>query len=274
MKIKKLTLKECNDTIDQINFLFKDVGKMNRCYDLIVKIKNELNEQKRNDLINVWYKSLQTIYVNEYNNGIAHRIRCSTFYKKRVNKTMKLNLFGYIKAINNRTWNNLINRRMKARDVLLTLDQILDRGTKTIKDEAISVSYLYLASIDGVFGKNLKDILIFDKLSNFEKINFSEIDRMKLNKIKECFDGINDSEYLFEGWDENIRNAIAHSSFWFDKKRKKIFFEDKVAGITKEKTVLELNDLLNKLTNIDILVFYYNQIFRLSHVISNFPNST
>jgi len=41
--------------------------------------------------------------------------------------------------------------QMEARDVLFTLDSILHQGAKTIKDEAVSVSYLYLASIDGVF---------------------------------------------------------------------------------------------------------------------------
>jgi len=42
---------------------------------------------------------------------------------------------------------------------------------------------------------------------------------MEIKDIKEYFKGVPKSSCLFEGYNNEIRNAIAHSSFWYNEKK-------------------------------------------------------
>ena len=53
----------------------------------------------------------------------------------------------------------------------------------------------------------------------------------------------------------------------YDEKKKKMIFEERKKGVSKEKTLDELLDMIVKLADIDQLVFYYNQIFRVNRCI-------
>lgn len=264
-KMKKLTLAEGNKFLDDIVFLFKKNG-MNDPATQISKIKKELNGEKDYQLLNAHFRVLQTSFVISYNTS-THRTLCSTFYKKRVNRTLKTNVSELNNVNLDISWAKMIQHRLKSRLTLFTLDKILKQGSETDEEKCVSLSYLYLASIDGLYGKNLKDIVIFDKLSNYKPVKFSEINKMKLHKIIEYFEGVSGSNCLFDGWDEDIRNAIAHSSFWYDKQKKKIIFEERKKGVIKEKNLDEIFEMIEKLADIDQLVFYYNQIFRVNKCI-------
>ena len=261
----KLTLSQGNATLDQVIRLLSEFN-FPRSSDEIVKIKKELNGTKNFSILNSTFKVLQTTFVTEYNTN-PHRILCSTFFKKRVNLTIKLNVQGLNGIRLDKTWANMIRYRIKSRDTLIKLDNILQNGSNTEEEKCISISYLYLASIDGVYGKNLKDIVIFDMLSKNEKVDFKKIERKKLSEIKEYFKNIEESECLFDGWNEEIRNAIAHSSFWYDSNKQKIIYEERRKNIINEKTREEVLEMIEKLSDIDELVFFYNQIFRIDKVI-------
>lgn len=209
---------------------------------------------------------MQTTLLVEYNTT-PHRILCGTFYKKRVNLTLKLNVSGLNDVHLDIMWAKMIMYRARARHVLMILDNILKRGSKTEEEKGISLSYLYLASIDGVYGKNLKDILIFDMLANCSKINYKQIERMKLDEIQKYFKKIPDSDCLFDGWDEDIRNAIAHSSFWYDAQNSKFIYEERRKNHIKTKTSQEILEMLAKLADLDELVLLYNQVFRINKII-------
>jgi hypothetical protein len=261
----KLTLSQGNATLDQCIQLFKQFN-LPKSSNEVLKIKNELNGTKNFKLLNSSFKVLQTTFITEYNTT-PHRIQCSTFFKKRVNVTVKINITGLSDIRLNTAWGNMIKHRFHARKVLLILDNVLKNGSQTEEEKSISVSYLYLASIDGVYGKNLKDILIFDMLSKNNTVNYQKIERMNLSDIKEYFKNIEKSTPLFEGWDENIRNAIAHSSFWYEPKKQKIIYEERRKNKIIEKTKDEVLQMIIKLSDIDELVFFYNQIFRIDRVI-------
>lgn len=264
-KMKKLTLAEGNKLLDDIVFLFQKNGMTSSAPE-VTKIKNELNGTKNYVSLNLSFKVLQTSFIVDYNTS-PHRILCSSFFQARVNRTLKTNTIGLNNIYLDFAWAQMIEYRNKSRMLLFTLDNVLKKGSKTNEDGCVSLSYLYLASIDGVYGKNLKDIVIFDKLANLQTVKSSTIISMKMKDIVTHFQTISGSDCLFDGWDEDVRNAIAHSSFWYDKKKKKMIFEERKKGITKEKTLDELLDMIVKLSDIDQLVFYYNQIFRVNRII-------
>jgi len=264
-KMKKLTLAEGNKLLDDIIFLFQKNGMASSAIE-VTKIKNELNGTKNYVSLNHSFKVLQTSFIVDYNTS-PHRILCSSFFKRRVNRTLKTNTAGLNNIHLDMMWAQMIEYRNKSRMLLFVLDNVLKKGSKTNEDRCVSLSYLYLASIDGVYGKNLKDIVIFDMLANLQAVKSSKIIKMKMNDIETYFQTISGSDCLFDGWDEDVRNAIAHSSFWYDKKKKKMIFEERKKGVTKEKTLNELLDMIIKLADIDQLVFYYNQIFRVNRII-------
>lgn len=266
-KIKKITLQEGNLILESIITLFNRF-KLTKSANQVLFIKEELNKEGNFEILNSAFKVLQTTFVVEYNTT-DHRILCSTFFKKRVNLTTKFNVSGLNDIRLDKSWAKMIQYRSKSRHVLLILDKILRDGSKSDEEKNISLSYLYLSSIDGVYGKNLKDVLIYDKLSKHESINYFEMERMNMGQIQKYFKKVNGADCLFDGWDEDIRNAIAHSSFWYDSKNSRIIFEERRRGCTKKKTQDELFQMLEKLSDIDELVFGYNQIFRLNKVITD-----
>lgn len=262
---KKLLLTEGDAILDQCHDLFSRQG-FPRSATEILKIKNELHQDKDFNMLTISFKILQTTFINEYS-VTPHRTLCSTFFKKRVNLTLKLNVRSLNRIFKNIGWAKMIEHRVKSRNVLFILDRVLRKGVKTDEEKSIGLSYLYLASIDGVYGKNLKDIVIFDILSKGKTVNFSEVENMKLKDIKDYFSNVQGSECLFDGWDENIRNAIAHSSFWINPENGKTVYEDRYSEVVKEKTFDEIFYMLQNLSDLDLLVFYYNQIHRINKVI-------
>ncbi|MHA7647347.1 hypothetical protein [Nitrosopumilus sp. S4] len=244
------------------------------CVKEIDTIDNILKTTNNFPILNSTFKVLQTTFILEYNHQnnnawIKHRTLLSKFYKKRIINTMKNNVSGLNNLHLNIKWGKLIKKRLDARKVNDSLQTMLEKGRDTNFDYAVAVSYLYLANIDGVYGRNLKDVVIWDKLSKGQNVDMEEIRKMKLtgqNGIIEYFDGIKDSEILFDGYDEHIRNAIAHSSFTVNKKMKITYMDRDI------KTEIQYDDLVGKwqnLTNLDELVFFYNQIEQVNRVISD-----
>jgi len=261
----KLTLSQGNAVLEQGIQLF---SKFNfpKSSNEILKIKNELNGTKNFQLLNSTFKVLQTTFVVEFNTN-KHRILCSSFFKKRVNITTKFNTTGLNDVRLDNSWAKMIGHRAKSRDVLFKLEKILRSGSHTEEENCISISYLYLASIDGVYGKNLKDILIFDILSKGGNVDYQKVERMKLSEIQKHFKNTKDSDCLFDGWDEDIRNSIAHSSFSYNPTKQKIIFEERYKNKVKEKSKIQVLKMIEKLSDLDELVFFYNQIFRINKVI-------
>lgn len=227
--------------------------------DLII---NELQNSKNFNNINLAFKILQTSFAVEYNRGKSHRIQVSDFYKKRFNRVVKTNARNFSEEELDKQWAKIIGQRGQSRKVIFALDKILKDGAKSDNDRAISISYLYLAMIDGIYGKNLKDIVIFETLSRYETPDLEKLRKMNMRRIIEFFEKVDNSECLFDGYDFNIRNAIAHSSFYYDEQKKIIHFEDRYENppVIKEKTIDELLDMAENLSDIDVLIFYYGEI--------------
>ena len=263
----KLTLKQSLERLDWSMQLFS-VQNLHKTANEIKKMKKEIQDKKNPVTLDYFFKVLQTTFVVEYN-STPHRIQCSNFFKKRYNAVKKINIKGLNKRTLNKNWLDSMNQRATARKAISTLDGILIKGMKSDSEKAIGISYDYLAHIDGMYGKDLKDVVIYDMLSNMESVNFNKIKKMGIQDIQCYFDGIRGSSCLFEGYNADIRNSIAHSSFWYDEKKKKIIFEERRKNHTHEKTLDDLFEMKEKLSDIEDLVFCYNEIQTIDKVVSD-----
>jgi len=209
----KLTLAQAIERLDWSIELFSVQNFHNTVIE-IKKMKKELQGKKNRILLDHTFRVLQTTFIVEYNTT-PHRIQCSDFFKRRFNTVMKINLKGLNNRTLNRNWLNSMEQRAKARKVILTLDGILIDGIKTDYDKAVGISYDYLTHIDGMYGKDLKDFVIFDMLSKLEPVDFNTIQKMNMRDIKDYFKGIPKSSCLFEGLNDEIRNCLKKYSKLF-----------------------------------------------------------
>lgn len=266
-RMGKLTLTQALERLDWSIALFS-IQNFHDSVIAIKEIKKELQGEQNFGMLNSTFRVLHTTFIVEYNTT-SHRILCSDFFKKRYITVKKININGLNKRTLNRNWLDSMEQREKARKVISTLDEILIDGMKTDYQKVVGISYDYLAHIDGMYGKYLKDFVIFDMLSKLEPVDYNKIKEMDIRDIKEYFKGIPGSSCLFEGWNDEIRNTIAHSSFWYDEKKKKIIFEERRKNRTHEKTFDELFEMKEKLEDIEDLVFFYNEIHTIDKVVSD-----
>lgn len=266
----KLTKKQGFDRLDMSIKLFTKGGFLGSIDQLKI-IKNELKTTKNLKLLNNAFKVLQTSFIVEFNNmpntNHSHRTQLSTFFKKRVNLTLKLNTIGLNKKSTDKQWGKLIKQRLESRIVITKLGAMLHEGHKTSQDRAIAGSYLYLSTIDGIYGKNLKDVVIWDLLSKIENVNMQKIHRMSLSDIIDYFKRIPKSDILFDGYNANIRNAIAHSSFTFNDRTEIITYEDRRKSRINKINIATLASYLEKFDSLNELVLIYNEIQTINKII-------
>jgi len=256
MVSKKVQL--CIDRLEKSKKIFNLQGFSKPILQIDIII-NELKTTKNLTTINYAFKVLQTSFLVEYNKT-PHRIQVSDFYHRLFNTVSKTNQKAFSEKVLDKYWAKVIRHRGQSRKIIFELDAILKRGNKTNFDTAISISILYLSMIDGIYGKNLKEFVIMYTLSQFKTPNLVELQKMDLRKIKEFFKKVSKSSCLFDGYSDVIRNAVAHSSFWYDEKKNQIHFEDRYHSRKEVKTIDELLDMSEKLSDIDIMVFYYGEI--------------
>lgn len=251
-------VQSCIDILEKSKILFnlESFSKPIQQIDIII---NELKTTQNLTTINHAFKVLQTSFIVQYNKT-SHRKQISNFYSRRFNVVCKTNQVAFSEPVLDRYWAKIIKQRNQSRKNVFALDAILKRGAKSEFDKILSISHIYLSMIDGIYGKNLKDIVLLHTLSQFDIPNLAQMNKMDLKKIKEFFKGIPKSSCLFDGYSDVIRNSIAHSSFRYDEKTKLIHFEDRYHNRIEKKTIHEFLDMAEKLSDIDIMVFYYGEI--------------
>lgn len=251
-------VQSCIDRLEKSKILFK-LENLSRPIQQIDIIINELKTTQNLKTINHAFKVIQTSFIVQYNKT-PHRKQISDFYYRRFNIVSKTNQKAFSEPILDKYWAKMIKQRAQSRKNIFALDAILKRGAKTDFDRVLSISHLYLSMIDGIYGKNLKEFVIMHTLSQFGTPDLVQLNKMDLKKIMEFFKGIPKSSCLFDGYSDVVRNSIAHSSFWYDEKTKLINFEDRYHGRKEKKTIDEFLDMAEKLSDIDIMVFYYGEI--------------
>ena len=125
----KMTHKQGIDRLDMSIKLFAK-GNYVSCVKEIKLIKKELNSTKNFPILNSTYKVLQTRFIVEFNHMVNkhknYRIQLSTFFKRKVNLTTKLNISGLNNKTTDRQWGKLIKQRLEARIILQKLEGLLD----------------------------------------------------------------------------------------------------------------------------------------------------
>lgn len=90
------------------------------------------------------------------------------------------------------------------------------------KSRYYGLCFMYLISIEGLYDENIRILYIFRMATNGVDIDYEAIREKDLWSFKSELDPV-----FFEGYNNRIRNAIAHARFRFDDTKSRMIFQDK-----------------------------------------------
>lgn len=82
--------------------------------------------------------------------------------------------------------------------------------------------FLYLLMVEGLYDENIKILYMFKRATKGEKVDYENIRERPLHFFKNEIEPV-----FFEGYNNRIRNAIAHAKFRFDDKTNRMIFWDR-----------------------------------------------
>ena len=165
--------------------------------------------------------------------------------------------------------------------VLLQSDEILEQRNIALKNwstllsmvtkkdanndqKTVAMSFLYLAKFEGFFEEDIKIGYSWLLLAEQKQVIMKKINNMKVSDIQNYFKSHNLSTSVFDGWNNHLRNSIAHLSFRYIPDEQIIEYEDKPALWKKKLTINDILALNQKLVNVNqaITVIYSLIIIR------------
>jgi len=117
--------------------------------------------------------------------------------------------------------------------------------------------FMYLISIEGLYDENIRILYILRKAAEGIDVNYEAIQQKSLWFFKSDLDPV-----FFEGYNNRIRNAIAHARFRFDDLGNKMIFKDiatkRQPGYRDELSLREFEiRYYNKIDSFCLLRTYY-----------------
>ncbi|MGH2612853.1 MAG: hypothetical protein ACRDFB_07365 [Rhabdochlamydiaceae bacterium] len=106
-----------------------------------------------------------------------------------------------------------------------------------------------------------------------EKVYAKKIVKMDVSEIYEYFKQKQLPMHYFRGWEKTIRNAVGHTTFYYDPIIKKMVYEDLIPKmkrgrkIYKRKKIRSINEMIvlyDKILDVYHGVFFTNQILRVN----------
>lgn len=232
-----------------------------RCMQLI------MDEVKRTEIIrsylNLLFKNLQTTSQIEFSHN-EYRNRIIRFLNRRINTVMMTNIERLVEANRAPEMLDMINDRVNAYKIVRTLSDILIKGSKSEYEKLLGLSYSYAASIEGVYKRSVQDCYVWERLAaeTWRNDTASSLQEMDIHKIINYFDAHSIDKSIFDGYDDTVRNAIAHSTLYFDENTNTMKYKDKRAAMEVSYTFEQLRDKLQKIWDIYEMVLVKNQILR------------
>lgn len=86
--------------------------------------------------------------------------------------------------------------------------------------------YYYQLFIEGVFDESIRLLFLLAATIKGRSISSRPMNRMDLWKLRKGIQELGLDEVFFQGWENRVRNSIAHCRFRYDDKLEKMHFVD------------------------------------------------
>ncbi|MEM2140482.1 hypothetical protein [Nitrososphaera sp.] len=236
-----------------------------------------LNEFERSEIIysylNVTFKNLQKTLEYEFGTN-EYRKRIFAYLNKRVRVAM-ISYIDKVKEMNAAPEiHDVIFDRVNAFRIIGKLSKMLESSSKSEFERLLGLSYSYAATVEGVYKRSVQDCYVWERLGTgaLKNNTFSAIHEMDIPKVVDYFDRCFIEKSIFEGYDDIVRNAIAHSTIYFDENTNKMTYKDKRSQREVSYDFDGLQEKYQKLWDVYQMVLVKNQLLRISDACVEFLN--
>jgi hypothetical protein len=94
------------------------------------------------------------------------------------------------------------------------------------KMQFYGMCYHYQFFVEGVFDESIRLLFLLASSSRGKPVSLVDINKKGLRKLKKGFIGFGIPDVFFPGWNNRIRNSIAHCKFRYDDKHRMMHFVD------------------------------------------------
>jgi hypothetical protein len=203
-----------------------------------------------------------------------YRKRCFDYVSRISRAGMHKNPEGVRAAVNYPHFAEIQKERTSAFTVLSRLSTILEKGASNSYESILGLSFSYANIVDGVYKRSVQDCYVIDELSDMRTVDLNNVQHYGVGKILQEYNEKGKDTTIFEGWDDVVRNAVAHVRIEFDEASDKMTYIDKIATRTRASVYAfnELQEKYNKLFDVFSLVLIRNQMWRISDMIFGTPH--
>lgn len=198
----------------------------------IKQVRYIIDEVQRSSVIRSYLNALFTHlqYISERDFG-------TTPYKKDIiaymNRRVALNMTTYIDEIAELTKQppivEMINDRVNAYKIIGTLKKILEPVAQSPNERMLGLSIAYANAIEGIYKRAVQDCYVWEKIS-IGSAGAGQVTTLPNQDIKTVityYDKQNIDKCIFEGYDDIVRNAVAHSTLSFDQTTNEMLYIDR-----------------------------------------------
>lgn len=227
-----------------------------------------LNEVSRPEIIrsylNTTFRGLQFVSERDFGNT-GYRRRIIRYLRMRMKSALMTNIDKVSEMNMNEQVQDGIYDRMNANKIFSTLQKILINGSITKYEKLLGLSYAYAAVVEGVYKKSIQMCYLWERMGTYSLQDdmFSTINEMDIHKIRGYYKRCFVDEAIFDGYNNTIRNAIAHSTIYFNNETNEMLYRDKRSGKEKSLDVDGLYALYEKIWAVYLMILLEDQILRI-----------
>jgi hypothetical protein len=117
----------------------------------------------------------------------------------------------------------------------------------------------YALFVEGVFDEAIRSLFLLISSVDGESMSLAAINKLDLWKLRSEFQRLNVPDIFFQGWENRVRNSIAHCRFRYDNKLGKMRFKDvdpkgKQPDYDKSFTLEEFSELGKKVSDVYLII--------------------
>lgn len=232
--------------------IFYDMDLVQSSID-ISELKNLRLADPNHHHLKVKFETFLENVQNEYAKNDDYKKKCITLLDRIIGVAIKTDSIKFHNTITDSHVS--MKERTTVRNVWHKLVSILVENSGLDEErQLILLNMVYLGIVEGVFEEDIKACYAWSKLAVKEPVDYGRVESMKINNIYEYFRDCVGDTCLFEGYNRNLRNAIAHFAYEYESSSKNMIYTDKPANWTMPYTRSVLTKLIGNLYDLDELI--------------------
>lgn len=152
----------------------------------------------------------------------------------------------------------IMKRREPTADNWRSHIKIIARKEQSHQENFVGLSSEYAMKIEGLYKIDAHICYLLSKFAMEEIISWKKIENTDIGIMKKYYKENFDDVSLFEGWNNHLRNSIAHATYYYEKEKMTMRYEDKQSNWKEELSYDDLFEMSQKIIDvcetIDVLV--------------------